>query len=156
MTMERRTTLPASYYTDPDLYAREQDRFFSTMWVCAAREEDVAAPGDYVLRDIAGESCILTRDTAGRLHAFRETEAESKLFRTAAVAFRYAEMSAAIDRYASARMAGEDAASELGDLEAQQTLYRELSRRLMDDGMAAMVLDAWERADEARDRRRFH
>jgi len=83
-------------------------------------------------------------------------DAESKLFRTAAVAFRYAEMSAAFDRYASARMAGEDAASELGDLEAQQTLYRALSRRLMDDGMAAMVLDAWERADEARDRRRFH
>ena len=40
MTIERRTTLPASYYTDPDVYAREQDRFFSTMWVCAAREED--------------------------------------------------------------------------------------------------------------------
>ena len=51
-------------------------------------------------------------------------DAESKLFRTAAVAFRYAEMSAAFDRYASARMAGEDAASELGDLEAQQTLFR--------------------------------
>jgi hypothetical protein len=83
-------------------------------------------------------------------------DAESKLFRTAAVAFRYAEMSAAFDRYASARMAGEDAASELGDLEAQQMIYRELSRRLMDDGMAAMVLDAWERADEERDRRRFH
>ena len=78
------------------------------------------------------------------------------VFRTMPVAFAYAEMSAAFDRYASARMAGEDAASELGDLEAQQTLYRELSRRLLDDGMAAIVLDAWERADEARDRRRFH
>ena len=70
MTMERRTTLPASYYTDPGVYAREQDRFFSSMWVCVAREEDVAAPGDYVLREIAGESCILTRDTGGRLRAF--------------------------------------------------------------------------------------
>ena len=70
MTMERRTTLPASYYTDPGVFAREQDRFFSTMWVCVAREEDVAAPGDYVLRDVAGESCILTRDTGGALRAF--------------------------------------------------------------------------------------
>jgi hypothetical protein len=26
----------------------------------------------------------------------------------------------------------------------------------MDDGMAAIVLDAWERADEERDRRRYH
>ena len=70
MTTERRTTLPASYYTDPAVFAREQERFFSTMWVCVAREEDVAAPGDYVLRDVAGESCILTRDTGGALRAF--------------------------------------------------------------------------------------
>jgi hypothetical protein len=83
-------------------------------------------------------------------------EAESKLFRTAAVAFRFAEMSASFDRYAGARMAGEEAETELAELEAQQALVSELSRRLMDDGMAAMVLDAWERADEERDRRRFH
>jgi hypothetical protein len=82
-------------------------------------------------------------------------KSESKLFRTAAVAFRYAEMSACFDRYAAARMAGEDAEAELAELEAQQALFAELSRRLMDDGMAAMVLDAWERADEERDRRRY-
>jgi hypothetical protein len=83
-------------------------------------------------------------------------ESDSKLFRTAAVAFRYAEMSASFDRYAAARMAGEDAGAELAELEAQQSLYAELSRRLRDDGMAAMVLEAWQRADEERDRRRFH
>ena len=70
MTMERRTTLPASYYTDPEVFARELDRFYSTMWVCVAREEDVPAPGDYVLREVAGESCVLTRDTSGGLRAF--------------------------------------------------------------------------------------
>lgn len=83
-------------------------------------------------------------------------DSESRLFRTAAVAFRYAEMSAAFDRYASARMGGEDAEGELAELEAQQALYAEISRRLTDDGMAAMVLDAWERADEERHLRRFH
>ena len=83
-------------------------------------------------------------------------DAESKLFRTAAVAFRYAEMSAAFDRYASARMAGEDAASELGDLEAQQTLYRELSRRLLDAGWAQLGLVPGGGAAAPRDRRRFH
>ncbi len=70
MTTEPRTTLPATYYTDPAVFAREQDRFFSTMWVCVGREEDVAAPGDYVLRDVAGESCIVTRDMSGTLRAF--------------------------------------------------------------------------------------
>jgi hypothetical protein len=82
-------------------------------------------------------------------------EAESRLFRTAAVAFRFAEMSACFDRYA-ARIAGEEAESELSELEAQQKLFEELSRRLMDEGMAAIVLNAWARADEERDRRRYH
>ena len=39
-------------------------------------------------------------------------ESESKLFRTAPVAFRYAELSASFDRYATARMAGEEAEAE--------------------------------------------
>ena len=65
-------------------------------------------------------------------------------------------MSASFDRFAASRMAGEEAIAELAELEAQQRLFAELSRRLLDDGMAAMVLDAWERADEERDRRRFH
>ena len=83
-------------------------------------------------------------------------ESESKLFRTAPVAFRYAEMSASFDRYAASRMAGEEAIAELAELEAQQRLFAELSRRLLDDGMAAMVLDAWERADDERHLRRYH
>lgn len=83
-------------------------------------------------------------------------ESDGRFFRTAAVAFRYAEMSAAFDRYASAGMAGEEAESELAELEAQQALFAEISRRLADDGMAAMVLDAWARADEERGLRRLH
>jgi hypothetical protein len=83
-------------------------------------------------------------------------DAESKIFRTAAVAFRYAEMSAAFDRYATARMNGEESDVELADLEAQQALFAEISCRLADDGMAAMVLDAWERADDERHLRRYH
>jgi len=36
---------------------------------------------------------------------------------------------------------GEEAESELSELEAQQKLLEEMSRRLMDEGMAAIVLD---------------
>jgi hypothetical protein len=64
-------------------------------------------------------------------------------------------LSACFDRYA-ARIAGEEGESELSELEAQQKLFEELSRRLTDEGMAAIVLDAWARADEERDRRRYH
>ena len=81
---------------------------------------------------------------------------ETKFFRTAAVAFAYAEMSACFDRYAAARMAGDDAEQQLAELEAQQNLYAEVSRRLCDEGMAAVVLVAWEKAAEDADRRRFH
>ena len=36
MTPEKRT-LPARYYTDPDLFTRERERIFATMWVvCGA------------------------------------------------------------------------------------------------------------------------
>ncbi len=65
-----RQTLPARYYTDRSHFAREQARFFGDMWVCVARIEDLAAPGDYVLRDIAGESVIVTRDGTGGFRGF--------------------------------------------------------------------------------------
>ena len=81
---------------------------------------------------------------------------EGKLFRTAAAAFAFAEMSAAFDRYASARLSREDDAGPLGELEARQAHYLDVSRRLGDDGSAAIILDAWEREGEARRRRRFH
>jgi glycine betaine catabolism A len=67
---EVRQTLPADYYTSPAHFAREMERFFGAMWVCVARVEDLATPGDYAVREIAGESVILTRDAAGTLRGF--------------------------------------------------------------------------------------
>ncbi len=63
-------TLPQRYYTDPQIFREEMDRFYSQMWVYAGRESEIPRPGDYVLREIAGESIIVTRDSAGRVHAF--------------------------------------------------------------------------------------
>jgi glycine betaine catabolism A len=62
-------TLPARYYVDPAVFAKERSRIFATMWVCAGRTEEVAATGDFVLRDIAGESVIITRRKDGALAA---------------------------------------------------------------------------------------
>jgi Rieske 2Fe-2S family protein len=69
MTTER-LTLPASYYVDPRHFARERGLFFGERWVCVGRVEDLAAPGDYVLREICGESVIVTRDESGGFRAF--------------------------------------------------------------------------------------
>jgi Rieske 2Fe-2S family protein len=63
-------TLPARYYTDPEIFRRELQTFFCGMWVCAGREEQVANPGDYFLSEVAGESIIVTRDSGGALRAF--------------------------------------------------------------------------------------
>jgi Rieske 2Fe-2S family protein len=56
------TTLPARYYTDPAQFAAELDRFYFRMWVCVGRADQIANPGEYFLRDIGGESIIVTRD----------------------------------------------------------------------------------------------
>ncbi|MDJ1157222.1 hypothetical protein QNA08_03075 [Chelatococcus sp. SYSU_G07232] len=82
--------------------------------------------------------------------------ADGKVFRTAAAAFAYAEMAAASDRCAAARVAGEDAAGLTAELAATQRLYSEISRSLADDGMAAQMIVAWEKAAAAAERRRLH
>ncbi len=63
-------TLPARYYTDEALFAKERDRFFGRMWVAAGRAEDIPTPGDFVVREIAGESIVLVRQRGGGLAAF--------------------------------------------------------------------------------------
>jgi Rieske 2Fe-2S family protein len=63
-------TLPARYYTDPELFQQEVDRFFFRSWICAGRADQAVEPGEYFLRDVCGESIIVTRDTGGLLRAF--------------------------------------------------------------------------------------
>jgi glycine betaine catabolism A len=64
------STLPAPFYTDPAYFERELDALFRSMWICAGRAEEVERPGQFVLRDIAGDSVIITRSPDGRVHAF--------------------------------------------------------------------------------------
>jgi Rieske 2Fe-2S family protein len=67
---EGASTLPAQYYVDRAYFEREMDAFFRSMWICAGRAEEIDTPGRFVLRDLVGESLILTRSAAGRFHAF--------------------------------------------------------------------------------------
>jgi phenylpropionate dioxygenase-like ring-hydroxylating dioxygenase large terminal subunit len=64
------TTLPARYYTDGDLFRDELERFYCQTWICAGRVNQVLTPGDYFLREVAGESIIITRDRNNSLRAF--------------------------------------------------------------------------------------
>jgi Rieske 2Fe-2S family protein len=63
-------TLPAPYYTDPEVFRLEMERFYFGRWVCAGREERIRRPGDYFLCELGGENVIVTRDNGGSVRAF--------------------------------------------------------------------------------------
>lgn len=60
-------TLPREYYLSPEIFAREKERIFCREWFCVGREEELAAPGDYVARNVAGESILVVRTRDGGL-----------------------------------------------------------------------------------------
>jgi hypothetical protein len=107
----------------------------------------------YEVAERADGFLVQTRDTdTGEVE-----EGETRLFRTAAVAFAYAELLVTFNRFAAARMTGEVETDLLeADLGAQEALYVELSHRLRDEGLAAQFMLAWDADDAARERRRLH
>ena len=60
-----RTTLPARFYTDPAHFRREVEHFFFTKWICAGRADQIPNRGDYITRDVFGESIIVVRNESG-------------------------------------------------------------------------------------------
>jgi Rieske 2Fe-2S family protein len=64
------STLPGRYYTDPDVFAAEQDAIFHTLWYCALRSAELVNPGDFRTVQVGRESVLLTRSKDGALRAF--------------------------------------------------------------------------------------
>ena len=48
----------------------EMERFYFDSWICAGRARQIAGAGDYFLREVLGESVIITRDARGMVRAF--------------------------------------------------------------------------------------
>ena len=65
-----RPTLSGSDYTSLDVYREEQEKIWWGDWVCVGRTEEVAEPGDYLVRDLAGESIFIVRNQDGQLRSF--------------------------------------------------------------------------------------
>jgi Rieske 2Fe-2S family protein len=63
-------TLPGRYYTSPEILREEHERIFGRRWLCAGREEQIAAPGEYLVRTIGADSVIVLRDHGGAVRAF--------------------------------------------------------------------------------------
>ncbi|MBA3336664.1 MAG: aromatic ring-hydroxylating dioxygenase subunit alpha [Chloroflexia bacterium] len=63
-------TLPASWYTDPEIFRREQASIFRRSWQYAGHTAQLAAPGDYFTLDIGAIPVVVLRDREGTLRAF--------------------------------------------------------------------------------------
>jgi Rieske 2Fe-2S family protein len=65
-----RSTLGSDDYASSQVWEDEQEKIWWGDWVCAGRTEEIPNPGDYVVRDIGGESIFIVRNDAGELRAF--------------------------------------------------------------------------------------
>ncbi|MET0695757.1 MAG: aromatic ring-hydroxylating dioxygenase subunit alpha [Propionibacteriaceae bacterium] len=63
-------TMPGRAYTDPDNFAREQERIFEAMWFCAARSSDISNPGSFRTVQVGSENILISRGRRGNVNAF--------------------------------------------------------------------------------------
>jgi len=63
-------TLPWSWYSEPELLRREQERIFRRSWQYAGPAEHVASSGDYFTCRVGDVPVIVVRDRDTELHAF--------------------------------------------------------------------------------------
>jgi glycine betaine catabolism A len=63
-------TMPGEYYTSPNVLAEERAKLFPSMWHCVGRVSTLDLAGDFIVREIGGESIILVRGRGGDLRAF--------------------------------------------------------------------------------------
>ncbi|MGP1674979.1 MAG: aromatic ring-hydroxylating oxygenase subunit alpha [Candidatus Limnocylindrales bacterium] len=65
-----RPTLSGGDYSTEAVYAEERERIWFDGWICIGRAEEIPEPGDYLVRDLVGESIIVTRNRAGQVRGF--------------------------------------------------------------------------------------
>lgn len=61
--------LPGRVYTDPEIGRTEVDAVFARSWQYVAHASRLAAPGDYLVVDVADRPWVLLRDERGQLRA---------------------------------------------------------------------------------------
>jgi Rieske 2Fe-2S family protein len=65
-----RPTLAGHEYTSQEVYDEERDKIWWADWVTIGRSEEVANPGDFVVKDLAGESIFVVRNQDSALRGF--------------------------------------------------------------------------------------
>jgi Rieske 2Fe-2S family protein len=62
-------TLPAKYYTSPEIFAAERERVFGTSWLYVGRADEIPNSGDYFLYELFDESVIVVRGADDQIRA---------------------------------------------------------------------------------------
>lgn len=68
--LEEAWTIPAPWYTDPDLYDLELKTVFARSWQLIARVDQLREPGRYVSGEVAGEPIVIVRGSDNVLRGF--------------------------------------------------------------------------------------
>ena len=68
--ISRAWSVPASFYTDSEIFAREKDRIFRRTWQVVGHRDQLAKPGDYFTCELSGEPLLLVRGPKGELRGF--------------------------------------------------------------------------------------
>jgi phenylpropionate dioxygenase-like ring-hydroxylating dioxygenase large terminal subunit len=63
-------TLPYSWYTDADVFARERERLFEHSWVYAGHVGELPEPGSYFTTRVGDVPLVVVGDRDGHLRAF--------------------------------------------------------------------------------------
>ena len=68
--LARASTLPASWYFDPEVHRADLRRIFGRTWQFVGHAEQLAKPGDYLTAQVGEEPVLVVRGEDGVLRAF--------------------------------------------------------------------------------------
>jgi choline monooxygenase len=70
LPLERARTIPALWYSDPEIHEAECRSVFGGTWQAVGRTDQVRQPGQFFTADVAGEPIVVVRGDDGVLRAF--------------------------------------------------------------------------------------
>lgn len=65
--------VPRTSFVDTDVFESERDAIFNRCWLYLGHASELAKPGQFVTRTVAGRNLIFNRDAGGTINAFMNT-----------------------------------------------------------------------------------
>lgn len=70
LPLDQASTIPNTWYTDPEIAALERRAVFGSNWVLVGRTDQVSQPGQFLTCDLAGDPLLIVRGEEGTLRGF--------------------------------------------------------------------------------------